>query len=167
MKTLYIVRHAKSSWKEAGLEDIDRPLNERGKHDAPEMGKYLKQQGVKPDALYSSPAKRAQKTAQLIAAELGFDKDKISIQPVLYTFNPNVEAILNFIAQLPDEQQTVMLFGHNPTFTELANHFTKNRFTAENPTCSVVGLQLHINTWKKSPRAEADLHLFASPKKSF
>jgi len=128
------------------------------------MGKYLKQQGVKPDALYSSPAKRARKTAQLIAAELGFDKEKISIQPLLYTFNTNVEAILNFIEQLPDEQQTVMLFGHNPTFTELANHFTHQHFTAENPTCSVVGLQLQTNNWKNCTRAKVNLHLFAYPK---
>lgn len=165
MKTLYLIRHAKSSWNDGSLDDIDRPLNERGNTDAPKMGQYLHQKKVMPDALISSPANRAYTTATLIAQQIGFDPKQISIEPLLYTFTIDVGELVHFIQLLPDELDTVMLFGHNPTFTELANFFTHNHFfLTENPTCSVVGIELQSNTWKNANAAAAQLSLYAFPK---
>lgn len=164
MKTLYLIRHAKSSWNDVGLEDIARPLNERGLNDAPKMGQYLHQKKVMPDALISSPANRAYTTATLIAQQIGFDPGHIAIEPMLYTFTLDVGKLVHFIQQLPDNLNTVMLFGHNPTFTELANYFTKHHFLDENPTCSVVGIELQTNTWKTAHTAPAQLALYAYPK---
>ncbi|MGH7850615.1 MAG: SixA phosphatase family protein, partial [Thermodesulfobacteriota bacterium] len=86
-KTLFIVRHAKSSWDEAGLDDRERPLNERGKEEAPRMGKHLAGYSVKPELITSSPAVRALKTAEKIAKEIGFKKSDVVVDEGIYTFN--------------------------------------------------------------------------------
>jgi phosphohistidine phosphatase len=91
MKKLYLVRHAKSSWEDSSLDDIDRPLNGRGKNNAPEMGERLKKQGILPDLLISSPAKRAMSTAKKIAERVGYSKKEILIDENLY---PNNSLIL-------------------------------------------------------------------------
>ena len=84
MKTLILVRHAKSDWNEPGLSDIERPLNERGKKDAPMMAKRLRKKGLKIDAFLSSPAKRAFRTARFFAEEFDVKKDNIQVEKVLY-----------------------------------------------------------------------------------
>ncbi len=84
MKRVYLVRHAKSDWKRIGLADRDRPLNKRGKRDAPVMGQRLAARGVKPDLIVTSPAKRARKTAKVFAKELGYPKDEIVVEERVY-----------------------------------------------------------------------------------
>src|SRR5215208_3658741 len=90
MKTLILVRHAKSSWDAPGLSDFDRPLNERGKKDAPEMAERLKEKGIKVDQFVSSPAKRARKTAKYFAEVFGQSKDDILLVDVLYAANTSI-----------------------------------------------------------------------------
>src|SRR5215212_7629717 len=112
MKTLILVRHAKSSWDTPGLSDFDRPLNERGKKDAPEMAKRVKEKDIKIDQFVSSPAKRAKKTAKYFAEEFNADKNDIKLEEELYLATPS--AFSNTIDKLDDEHKTVAMFAHNP-----------------------------------------------------
>lgn len=146
MRTLYLVRHAKSSWDFPGLRDFDRPLNERGQHDAPRMGKLLARDGVKPDLIISSPAKRAISTAICFAEALGVEEKSIKREMDIYEAWP--QELQRIISQLPDDARIVLLFGHNNTLTEVANIFTDDLI--ENvPTCGVVRIESDAETWNK------------------
>jgi phosphohistidine phosphatase len=112
MKRLTLVRHAKSSWKNAALADSDRPLSGRGKQDAPRMGAFLASQGIVPDIILASPARRARKTAQLLAAAIPAAAGRILLDPALY--EASAEALLERVRALDETWQHVMLVGHNP-----------------------------------------------------
>lgn len=144
MRILFLVRHAKSSWDSPGLRDINRPLNDRGLRDAPRMGKLLREMGVQPDLLVSSPAKRALTTAEFFATAFGINEGAVVRNPDIYEAYPT--EILRIIGNLPDSAQTVMLFGHNPTFTEVANRFSDD-FIDNIPTCGVVCIESTASTW--------------------
>lgn len=162
MKTLYLVRHAKSSWKELDVDDIDRPLNKRGKRDAPFMGQRLKQHGVLPDLMLSSPAKRALRTARTIAKELDYPKGDILIEDGLYL--QGISAILQVIRALDDRHDTIMLFGHNPDFTTLAEHLTD--YQIDNiPTCGIFCIDFNVGSWKEVAEANGNFVFFDYPKK--
>jgi phosphohistidine phosphatase len=162
MKRLTLVRHAKSSWKETGLTDHDRPLNKRGKHDAPMMGERLRDQGVSPDLLLSSTAKRARKTAEVIAAAIGYPPEAIAYDERLYL--GSVDELLEAIRDLDDDKEHVMLFGHNPGFTALANRV--GDATLENlPTCGVYSVELAIDRWKDVGEPTGRLWLYDFPKR--
>src|SRR5690242_21738198 len=118
MKTLFLIRHAKSSWDDTALPDKDRPLNDRGKRDAPKMGKRLAKRDVKPDLILSSPAKRALTTAKIIAKKLEYKFTDIVVNDRLYA--GAAHDLLNVIHRLGDRPKRVILFGHNPELTELA-----------------------------------------------
>ena len=133
MKTLFLVRHAKSSRNEPALQDKDRPLNNRGKRDAPKMGKRLAKREVTPDLILSSPAKRALKTAQLIAKKLDYKLQDIVVDERLYA--TGADELLHVIRKLGAKPKSVMLVGHNPELTELAHHLS-NMIT-QLPTCGV------------------------------
>ena len=142
-RTLILVRHAKSSWDDIGLPDTERPLAERGKRDAPMMGKRLAKQQVKPDLILSSPARRALSTAQIIAKELGYKTRDIVVDDRLYATKP--ETLLAVAGELSDKQKCVMLFGHNPEFSELAHHLSSD--IALLPTCAVVQFMFETESW--------------------
>lgn len=144
MLNLFLIRHAKSSWDNPGLRDFDRPLNKRGLRDAPQMAKMLKKLGVQPDLIVSSPANRALTTARFIADGLGYPEASIVQNREIYEAYPSV--ILRIIGGLPDDKQTVFLFGHNPTFTDVANNFTDS-YIDNIPTCGVVHIQSSANAW--------------------
>lgn len=144
MRNLFLVRHAKSSWDHPGLRDFDRPLNSRGQHDAPRMAQMLKNLGIQPDLLVSSPANRALTTARFFAKALGVPEADLVKNQEIYEAYPTV--ILRIISALPDTAQTVFLFGHNPTFTDVANKFTEN-FIDNIPTCGVVHIQSSAASW--------------------
>ena len=131
MKTLLIVRHAKSSWNHPGLSDHDRPLNRRGKEDAPKMGEVLRDEDTIPDMIISSTAKRAQKTAELMADSSGFD-GKIVFTRAFY--NADSDTYLDMLKTIPDNIETVMFVGHNPGMEELVYDLTGEsvRFTTAN-----------------------------------
>lgn len=161
MKTLFVVRHAKSSWKNTLLADIDRPLNDRGKKDAPEMGKRLAQKNIKPDMLIASTAKRARSTAKKIAKEIGFEKKDIIRLETLY--HAGVSTIFELVKQTPDHIDSLMIFGHNPGFTDFVNFIVN--FQIDNiPTCGVVGITFNVNTWKNINPANSEFGFFDFPK---
>ena len=122
MKRLYLVRHGKSSWKDPDLPDMERPLNKRGKRDAPRMGKRLNTRGIEVDGILSSPAKRALRTARLIAREIGFPVKTIVVDEAVYT--GDVSELLEVVRDMDASLDKVMLFGHNPALTMLANYLT-------------------------------------------
>ncbi len=161
MKTVFLVRHAKSSWDQSMLDDFDRPLNERGNADAPRMGKLLKKKKIKPDILYSSPAVRALTTAKLISTELGYPENKIKTDRQLY--HADEETLFNFLRTLSDDYDEVMLFGHNPGITEFANELLGENIV-NIPTTGVVSGRLAIESWKDAKPGCGTLRFFDSPK---
>src|SRR5438094_9352940 len=138
MKTLFLIRHAKSSWDDTALPDKDRPLNDRGKRDAPKMGKRLAKRDVKPDLILSSPAKRALTTAEIIAKKLDYKLKDIVVDDRLYA--GAVNDLLNVVHKLGDKLERVMLFGHNPELTEFAHRFSSE--ITHMPTCAVA--EVHV-----------------------
>jgi phosphohistidine phosphatase len=143
MKTVFLVRHAKSSRDDASLPDRDRPLDDRGRRDAPKMGKRLAKRDVKPDLLLSSPALRALATAQLIAEELGYKHEDIVVEDRLYA--SSAEDLLAVIRALDKKLNRVMLFGHNPEFTDLAHQLSSE--IIDMPTSAIVELNFDTRAW--------------------
>jgi phosphohistidine phosphatase len=121
MKTLFLMRHAKAGREEAALSDRDRPLTDRGLRDARSMGQRLAQRHIKPGLLVASPAVRTLTTARIVARELAYEPDEIAVAYTLYEAHPN--DVLKVIQELDDKLNCVVLFGHNPSFGELAHRF--------------------------------------------
>ena len=162
MKTLYIVRHAKSSWDERGISDHDRKLNSRGKRDAPKMGELLNGKGYHPDIMYSSSAKRALTTAKIIAEKIAYPVDNIVVTKSIY--DATTSDLVNLINKIDDKYESVMLFGHNPGFTVLTNLLT-DKYIDNMPTCAVAVIGLNIESWKEVESDCGNLIAFEYPKK--
>lgn len=162
MKKLVLIRHAKSSWKHPELPDIDRPLNKRGKRDAPVMGKRLKHMKICPELIMSSPARRAKKTAKILASELDYPTAKIRIQPDIY--HGGVMDMVSVIHKIDDNYKHVFLIGHNPYITELATFLTRSRID-NMPTCGIAGILFDLNRWKEIEEGKGRLEFFDYPKK--
>ena len=145
MKTLFLIRHAKSSWDDTALADKDRPLNDRGKRDAPKMGERLAKRRVKPDLILSSPATRALTTAEIIAKKLDYKRKNIVVDDRLYAVE--ADELLDVIRQLGDKVERVMLIGHNPELTELA-HRLSSKIT-HLPTCAVAEFTFDAKSWSR------------------
>ncbi len=163
MKKLCPIRHAKSSWKDLNLEDIERPLNERGKRDAPEIGSFLKNKKLFPDLIMSSPANRALTTAKKIAKKLDFPIKDIAINRKLYVFSSSGDSVIEVLQKVDDRFETVFIFGHNPTFTALANRLTGQWFDNV-PTCGVVSILFDTPHWATIERENAKLDFYMFPK---
>lgn len=161
MKTLILVRHAKSSWDATGIDDIDRPLNERGKTDAPVMAKRLKDKNIKIDILISSPAKRAKRTAKYFAEEFDFDKKATELIDKLY--GASVPVFLEVVAAIKDKHQAAVIFSHNPGITEFANTLTSVHID-NMPTCGVFAVQANIDKWEEFIKSEKKFLFFDYPK---
>lgn len=161
MKTLYLVRHAKSSWDDLSLRDFDRPLNERGKRNALFMGKLFRSKGIKPDLIVSSPAKRAYSTAKKIAKEIGYETENIKTEPSIY--DADVRALLKVVNELPEKAKSVMLFGHNPGFTDFANYLAGTDIS-NIPTCGMVCIRFSTSKWKEISRDTGTFVEFDYPK---
>jgi phosphohistidine phosphatase len=160
-KELLLVRHAKSSWDDPYLDDHDRPLNDRGLRNAPEMGKRLQGWGIRPDIWISSTAVRAISTAEVMAEEIGFPKEKIQRSKDLY--HASATELQKFIAGLDDATDTVVLFGHNPGMTSLVANLYG--LTIDNiPTCGVVHIQFEDDTWSAVSSAPPARAYFDFPK---
>ena len=143
MKILFLVRHAKSSRDDPGLSDKERPLNDRGRRDAPKMGERLAKQGVKPDLILSSPAVRALTTAEIIATKLNYRTKDIVVDQRLYASTP--DDLLEVIHELGDKLKRVMLVGHNPELTELAHGLSAE--ITDMPTCAVAEFTFATKSW--------------------
>ena len=161
MKRLYLIRHAKSSWAEPGLDDFDRPLNHRGKADAPSMGQRLAGHKVRLDLIVASPAKRARKTARIIAEALGYAEKSIHFDPALYM--AEVPILLETIAEVPDSTEELALVGHNYGITDLADWLT-GRSIGNIPTCGIVGIEFDCRSWSDLKEGSGRLLFFDYPK---
>jgi phosphohistidine phosphatase len=146
MKTLYLVRHAKSSWKYPNLDDFERPLNKRGRKNAPFMGKVLKKLKVAPDLVISSPANRAATTARIIAAAINYPLESIRYSEAIYEFSEN--ALIHVVNQIDDTVNKAMVVGHNPAINGLANYIGDQPIS-NIPTCGVFCVELDISSWTK------------------
>jgi phosphohistidine phosphatase len=144
MKTLLILRHAKSSWKDPNLPDHDRPLNKRGKHDAPRMGKLLKDEDLIPDLIISSTAARAKKTAELVAKVCKYKGEEISLDQSLYGAEP--ADYLKVLQELSDKDKAVLVVGHSPSVEETVEVLTGSPDVIM-PTCALAHISLPIQNW--------------------
>lgn len=164
MKTLYLMRHAKSSWDDLNLSDHDRPLNKRGNRDANSMGELLRARGLKPDLVMSSTANRARTTAGIIIPALGISAEKITLEKAIY--EASVTTLKALIRNISDEHQSAMLFGHNPGFTWTATELSGNYF--ENvPTCGMVSIEFSVESWQNVSSESGKLLGYDYPKKYF
>jgi phosphohistidine phosphatase len=161
MKTLLLVRHAKSSWDDPSMNDIDRPLNDRGKKDAPEMAKRLADKKIKIDALVSSPAKRAKQTCKHFAKEFDLKKKNITIEQRLYEAGP--DNFSEVVEDLKNKWDAVAIFSHNPGITYFANSLTETHID-DMPTCSVFAIRIDIDKWKDFKTAKKEFWFFDYPK---
>lgn len=161
MKTLLLVRHAKSSWDDAAIDDFDRPLNERGKKNAPEMAKRLIRQKIEIDLFVSSPAKRAKTTAQLFMREFKKNEKDVLLVPELYHADEPV--FYSVISRLKDEYKHAAVFSHNPGITAFAGALTEVRLD-NMPTCSVFAIRIHTKAWKEFETAKKEFLFFDYPK---
>jgi len=161
MKTLFLIRHAKSSWDDTALPDKDRPLNDRGRRDAPKMGDRLARRDVKPDLILSSPAVRALETAEIIAKKLDYRRKNIVVDDRLYAVT--ADDLLDVVHKLGDELERVMLFGHNPELTELA-HRLSSKIT-NMPTCAVAEFTFDAKSWSSIGKAKPAKVALDYPKK--
>jgi phosphohistidine phosphatase len=161
MKTLILVRHAKSSWDEAGLSDSERPLNERGKKDAPDMARRLRKRGLSIDRFVSSPAERALRTARYFVKEFDSSKDDIQIEKMLYGALP--AQFNSIVTALKDKWETAAIFSHNPGITAYANTLTTVS-TDNIPTCGIFGVQADVESWKDFAKAEKRFLFYDYPK---
>lgn len=143
MKEVYFVRHAKSSWENPDLSDHERGLMDRGKSDAAVISSLLAKNGVKPDGIFSSDAVRAMKTAEIFSGNLNTDH----IQPCRDLYLAGTYSIIHFLYQLDDRLNSVMIFGHNPGFTDLINHYSTTAIDNV-PTSGVFQVRFDIPTWK-------------------
>lgn len=162
MKLLTLIRHAKSSWKEPGMEDFVRPLNGRGKRDAATMGQRLAAVGFAPGAIISSPAKRARSTATRLGKEIGYPKSEIVFEEGIY--HAASDQLLLIVRQLDDSLDHAALVGHSPGFSELSDLLSRDHI-GDLPTCSVVRLQLDVSSWQEVGRKCAKLLDFDYPKR--
>ncbi len=161
MKSLYLVRHAKSSWDYENVEDYDRPLKGRGIRDAYMVSNYLSNQVDPPEALFSSPATRAVHTAMIFARNLQFPFSAIKLHEELYLCSE--QYLLNFIQQIDDDFKRVMIFGHNPTMTNFVNRCIDQRIDNV-PTSGVACFHFDTDSWK-DVTFNGRLTLFDYPKK--
>lgn len=161
MKQLLICRHAKSSWKDSSLADFDRPLNKRGTKNAPRMGKMLVILEIIPDLIVSSPAKRAKKTALLLAKEIDYPKKRIVYMDAIYGAAP--EDLITCIHSLDDRFDRAIMVGHHSGITMLANILGDLRIP-NMPTCGIVALNFDVETWKDVKKKKGTLLFFNYPK---
>ncbi len=161
MKTLLLIRHAKSDWGNPGLDDFDRPLNERGKRDAPAMVQRLIDKKVKIDAFIASPAKRAAKTAKYFAEGYGRKADDILFKDELYLAAPSV--FFEVIAAVKDKHDSIAVFSHNNGITDFANQLTSARID-NIPTCGIFAVQAQCSSWADFKKAEKQFWFFDYPK---
>ncbi len=162
MKTLVLLRHAKSSWDDDRLDDHDRPLAPRGHRDAPRMGKRLARRGFDPDLLLTSSAVRARETADYLAAALELAQSRIRIERRIYLASP--DELLKVIAALDDSLANVLLVGHNPGLTDLANRLLPSLGLDNLPTAGVVAVECDIVRWKDIDSGALALEFYDSPR---
>lgn len=163
-KTLLLVRHAKSSWDAGVATDFERPLNERGKKDAPEMAARLRDRSIIPDLLVSSPAKRAFTTALIFSGVFNKSPDRIISIPLLYHAAP--QNFFEVISKLDNATNTVAIFSHNPGITAFVNMLTDTIQVDNMPTCSIFAVKVLAGNWADFEESSKEFVFFDYPKKA-
>ena len=161
MKSLIIVRHAKSSWEIAGQDDFDRTLNARGKKDAPEMARRLLARNIKIEVFVSSPAVRAKETAAFFAQAYHAAPQQVKYVPALYL--AAAEAFMPVIESIDDAFDTAAVFSHNPGITGFVNTLTSVK-TDDMPTCGVFAVHCPVSSWKEFGKTAKEFWFFDYPK---
>ena len=161
MKNLFLIRHAKSSWEDMSLKDFDRPLNKRGHTDAEDMAQRLKHKTISFDKILSSPANRAQTTAKYFLDILENDNTKFELVSDIYNAYEN--DILKLVKNTSNSISNLAVFGHNPTFTILANKFADN-YIMNVPTCGIVSINFETEVWSDFLNVPNKLVFFDFPK---
>lgn len=164
VKRLYLVRHAKSSHENPNLKDFDRPLNNRGKKDASVMGGKLQAAGVILDHVISSPARRNRQTAKLLLEKMAIDLGKVNWDQGLYRCAPMI--LQERIKAIDDQFGHVMVFGHNPAITAVANFFQKDSMIQHVPTSGVIAIEFQTSSWAEADSTNGKLLFFERPPRS-
>jgi len=160
MKTIYIVRHAKSSWDDFTLSDHERPLNKTGIKKTARIVEYLRKKKVQPGLFVSSSAVRAKTTAFQIAEGLAYPVEKVHIEESLY--HADTDSVFSTLFGVPDDIDSVMLFGHNPTLTDFVNFFLKPQID-NLPTTGVVSVRFKTDKWEKIAEVKFQLNFVVFP----
>ncbi|HXT62512.1 MAG TPA: histidine phosphatase family protein [Pyrinomonadaceae bacterium] len=160
MKTLLLLRHGKSSWDDPGMEDFDRPLNERGVQDAKLSGKYARAQKLKPDLVLSSPATRAKSTTELFMAAAGLKNPPAYDERI---YEASARRLMQVLSEFDDDYESVLLVGHNPGFEDLCERLTG--VAKKVPTASLTCIDLKIDKWAAPKGGKGKLKWRITPKK--
>ncbi|MBY0532795.1 MAG: histidine phosphatase family protein [Xanthobacteraceae bacterium] len=166
MRRLLLLRHAKSDWPD-GYEDALRPLAERGRRDAPEMGKAIARSGIVPDLALVSTSVRTRQTWELLAPQLG---KEVRTREESGLYGAPEKTLLDFARFAPDEIETLLLCAHNPGMERLARSFAKSgnpdairRVEKKYPTCALAVIELPVNRWKDAAPPAGRLEMFLTP----
>lgn len=157
MKEIILVRHGKSSWDYGDVSDRDRPLSNRGIKDAGTVSNYLSQRIEVPKLIFSSAANRALHTAMIFMRGLGVDPKTVKISEALYSFSDG--SVIDFIRELDEDHDRVMIFGHNPAFTSISNIFG-NKPIDNLPTSGVVQMKFEVSSWKQINKGLTEIVVF-------
>ena len=160
MKTIYLIRHAKSSWKNSDQTDFERPLNSRGKKDRITMGKRLKKENCSPQIFLSSAAKRTIETSLVIAKEIDFEQNNIIFKQELY--HASSQEIFRIINEQDNSFETLLLVGHNPGISDLSYYLSNIPHSF--PTCGVAKITFETNNWQEVFGETGTLVFFDYPK---
>lgn len=159
MKTLFVMRHAKSSWDNADLSDFERPLNERGLRTAPLMGKFMREQDLIPDLIIASTAKRAVQTAESVKKSAEFLCETRFEKRI---YEAGISTLLYLLAEIDDKFSKVLIVGHNPSFENLVG-ILSGQFAAM-PTATLAEISLDIKNWREISTNCGTLKKFIRPK---
>lgn len=163
MKTLTLVRHAKSSWQNKDWADIERPLNEKGLMDAPIIADVIATKlDPKPDLILSSNALRAFSTANIFSQALGYNEDSVVIENGIY--DRGTKYIIQLLKTQPEEIDSILLFGHNPDVTSMATYFLGD-YIQSLPTCAVISIEFDIEQWSEIEDINGVMKFYEYPKK--
>lgn len=162
MRSVLFIRHAKSSWDNASVRDFDRPLNERGKKDAPEMARRLLDREVPIDSFISSPAKRAIRTAGVFAEAYGLSLGSVLENPILYLPSPDV--FYDVIEETSNEFHHLAVCSHNPAITYIVNQLTDKIRVDNVPTCGIFAIKTNVSNWQDFRKGQNEFWFFDYPK---
>ena len=159
MKTLYLLRHAKSSWKDASLADFERPLKERGRDAAEQMGEFLASKKVDISTLISSPSVRTRETVEILLRHA-----RLAVEPLFdqRIYEASLATLAQVVSEIPEDKESAMLVGHNPGMEELMAFLTRE--TKHMPTCALARISLDGVSWKEIDRGAGKLEWFVTPK---
>lgn len=158
-QTLYLLRHAKSSWKDASMRDFDRPLKGRGRDAAKQIGKRLASEKPQPVLVVCSPAARTRETAEIVLENSNLKADVTFEQRI---YEASLRDLLHVVSGIPDDKEVVMMIGHNPGFEELTAYLSGEH--RRMPTCALAKIRLDVTSWKDIKAGEGTLAWFITPK---